>query len=178
MLALKLQHEITRLKINPVSISRGTQPPATVGDVTMSNTPTDLVSDLLGQLFDLLISQIPPEASSSRLSIPSIVDILRTCILSSLDGSLSRGYGQESVVLQPNGSRLAIGVHDCRLASLVRDFGYNVTSRVRERGDDVDLSRLERGEGPDGIAEFCHELREKCEAAKGGGIRDLEGGRC
>jgi hypothetical protein len=42
-------------------------------------------------------------------------------------------------VLQPNGSRLAIGVHDCRLASLVRDFGYNVTSRVRERGDEVDL---------------------------------------
>jgi hypothetical protein len=98
----------------------------------MSNVPTDLVSDLLGQLFDLLISQILLEASSSRLSIPSIVDISRTRMLSSLDASLSRGYGQESVVLQPNGSRLAPDVHDCRLASLVRDCGYNVTSQVRE----------------------------------------------
>jgi hypothetical protein len=51
-------------------------------------------------------------------------------------------------------------------------------SRVRERGDEVDLSRLQRGEGPDDIVEFGRELREKFEAAKGDGIGNLEGGRC
>jgi hypothetical protein len=143
----------------------------------MSDLPTDLISDLLGQLFDLLIFQIPPEVSSSRLSIPSIVDSSRTRMLYSLDASLSRGYGQESVALQPNCLRLAIDVHDCRLASLVRDCGYNVLpgQRTWRRGD---LSRLQRGEGPDDIVEFGRELREKFEAAKGDGIGNLEGGRC
>jgi hypothetical protein len=178
MLALKLQIEIIHLKNNPVSVSRGTQPPTTAGDVTMSSVPTDLVTDLLGQLFDLLISQIPLEASSSRLSNPSIVDISRKRMLSSLDASHSPGYGQKSLVLQSNGSKLAPDVHDCRLASLVRNCGEDVTPRIRERGDEVDFSRLERGEGPDGIAEFCRKLREKFESVKGDGIGDLEGGRC